>query len=77
MDQKCIFPIAGPRVREDDVSQGVQNALGGAIVDEEGVLRSWLASVGFPLQRGDASPQSGPEDLEELLSSALTTKLGY
>ena len=38
MDQKCIFPIAGPRVREDDVSQGVENALGGAIVDEEGVL---------------------------------------
>ena len=59
------------------VARGVQNALGGAVVDEEGVLRSPPIAVGDPLEQGDASPQFGPEDLEELLSSASTAKLGH
>ena len=33
--------------------------------------------MGDPLERGDASPQFGPEDLEELLSSASTAELGH
>ena len=33
--------------------------------------------MGRPLKPGDASPESGPEDLEELLSSASTAKLGH
>ena len=77
MDQRYVVPIAGPRVGENYVVRGFQNALGGVVVDEEGVLQSWLASVGYPLQRGDALPQSGLQDLEELLSSASTIELGH
>ena len=33
--------------------------------------------MGCPLQTGDATPESGPEDLEELLSSASTAELGH
>ena len=68
--------MAGPSVREDDVARGVQNALGGAVVDEEGVLQSRSPPVGGPLKLGDAAPKSGPEDLEELLSSTSAAELG-
>ena len=73
MEQKCIIPTAGPQVMEDDNARGVENVLGRVVVDEEGVLRSWLAPVGYPLQWGDALAQSRLEDLEELLYSAMTT----
>jgi hypothetical protein len=33
-------------------------------------------SVGDPLEKGDASPQPGPEDLEELLAPSPTAELG-
>ena len=58
-------------------ARGVQNTLGGVVVNEEGVLRSWPAPVGYPLQRGDALLPYGPEDLEELLSSISTIELGH
>ena len=77
MDQKCVVPIAGPRVGEDDIARGVQNALGGVVVDEESVLPSWPAPMGYPLQQRDALPQFGLEDLKELLFSASTTELGH
>jgi hypothetical protein len=32
--------------------------------------------VGDPFEKGDASPQPGPEDLEELLSPSSTAELG-
>ena len=46
MDQKCVVFIASSRVRQDDLARGVQNALSGVVINEEGVLRSWLAPVG-------------------------------
>ena len=44
----------------------------GAVVDEECVPRSGPMPVGYAFQDGDALPQSSPQDLKELLSSAPT-----
>lgn len=52
MNQKCVLPIVGPQVKKDDVARGVENALCGTVVDEEGVLQSWLAPMGIPSNGG-------------------------
>jgi hypothetical protein len=57
--------------------KGVEDALGWAAVDEEGVLWRRLVPVGDPSEQGDTSRQPGPEDLEELLSPASTAKLWH